>query len=209
MDTSGSTSPYFVRERHLAVTLARHLEPTLVGSKVRVELLRFSDDAVIVADRHERVDATTLVDRIVRIALAVAFFCRSTRFQESIEFTGRRTQLANALELAARDWSSSSSSSSSSLPLLPSHDIARVLVVVSDGNGADRWHTLRETAARLRRANVHVFIGTTLADVNLTEASDVCSCAFDATFTPTAHASRRILATANHQSRSHFRRIAR
>ncbi|KAI6233034.1 Collagen alpha-6(VI) chain [Aphelenchoides fujianensis] len=118
----------------------------------------FERERRLAVELIEHLEPQEAIGRTINVE--VISFAEEPTVVARIEFTGGQTRIADGIQLALREWGARSKA-----------DVARLLVLISDGHGNDYWDHVRQTAAELKEANVHVFVGSTSTDLDVPRAS--------------------------------------
>uniref|UniRef100_A0A7E4UNJ7 VWFA domain-containing protein n=1 Tax=Panagrellus redivivus TaxID=6233 RepID=A0A7E4UNJ7_PANRE len=141
LDTSGSVFNAFAEERELAANLVRALEPSAFESNTQIGLVGFASEPVVLLPLSHGRSIETVVERILEV-----------------EFTGKNTRIADAVELALTQLESRKRA-----------DARQFFILITDGHGQEYWNQAQSAGRRLLESGTEVFVGTTSNDYNLPE----------------------------------------
>ncbi|KAE9554111.1 hypothetical protein FO519_002700 [Halicephalobus sp. NKZ332] len=141
LDTSGSVFKLFKKERELASSLIKEIDPEKFEKNIQVGLVSFASEPLVLLPLSRGRTPNTVVNRI-----------------ENIEFTGMNTRISDAVELGLSELQSRKRSNS-----------IQILTLITDGYGQEFWNQAQSASEKLQKSKTEVFLATTLNDFNFPE----------------------------------------
>ncbi|KAH7697962.1 von Willebrand factor domain-containing protein, partial [Aphelenchoides avenae] len=141
LDTSGSVFNSFVQERQIAIDLVNAVDPSNATDALRVGVVRFAAEPTVVLSLGSGRSKEEINGLIAQI-----------------EFTGKNTRIADAVELALQQLEQGKRT-----------DATQVFVLISDGHGQEFWSKAQAAGKRLQSSGAEIFSVTANADYNLAE----------------------------------------
>lgn len=133
LDTSGSIQRTFERERNLALELVNNLNKKSFAHSLQTAVIQFSAEPTLVVGFRHRASKQKILDRL-----------------RSINFTGRITRIAKAVEIGLKELDENGNQNST-----------RIFVLITDGSSLDYWSDVKKTGLALRRSGASVFVAST------------------------------------------------